>query len=428
MNTSTPGRPSRAGVLAPRVAVLALSLACAAVQADDAELDALALEGADAAPAEVAAASRTTVSVEVAAGRAQRRHGLGSASLSRAFLGLRTGGSFAPGWIYRLDDRLDYIDPQEPGRDAWQNSLREAYVGWQSSGGLQVDLGRIDVRNGAGLAFNPTDFFRAGSIRSITRTDPAALRETRMGAFMARVGMPVGTVTMSLAFAPKLSSRPSLRTWSLDEGSTNPEDRWLWTVSGLNAGTVAAQAFLFKESGQDPQLGLNATSVIGQRTVAHLEWAAGEARRLDRPERSAVRHRLATGLTYTTAGKLTLRGEYAYNGFAASRRQWEAMVDAGLPVALGYLAHAQRQQDTASRSSWLLQAVQTDAGLPNLDLTALVRINPHDHSWLAWAEARYRVGGADVALQLQRHGGGRRSQYGVLPQHSSLQLVVGHHF
>ena len=66
-----------------------------------------------------------------------------------------------------------------------------------------IDLGRINVRNGVALGYNPTDYFRAGAVRAAVSVSPASLKENRQGSVMLRgqpAGMPDGIHLHSLIY------------------------------------------------------------------------------------------------------------------------------------------------------------------------------------------------------------------------------------
>ena len=92
----------------------------------------------------------------------------------------------APGWRAVFADRLDMNRLYGAAGDGNINTLKEAYLSWQAQPDRIADLGRINVRNGVALGYNPTDYFRAGALRSIVSIDPASLRENRLGSAMVR--------------------------------------------------------------------------------------------------------------------------------------------------------------------------------------------------------------------------------------------------
>ncbi|MEO7337753.1 MAG: hypothetical protein ABIV63_14340, partial [Caldimonas sp.] len=194
--------------------------------AADADDDALSLTSAPTEPPK--ASGSTKFFVEGAIGIGDARDGSGNRSLRRASMDLTYSGSIAAGWRGVLSDRLDYIRPGDLGNDDAVNSLREAYVTWQTAGGdAIVDLGRVNLRYGPAYGYNPTDFFRDGAIRAVSSLDPFSLRENRMGTVVVRGQRLWADGALSVAYSPKLEQSPSSHGESLDLGATNNRDRGL---------------------------------------------------------------------------------------------------------------------------------------------------------------------------------------------------------
>jgi len=193
--------------------------------------DAAALELADdpgAAPPE----AKTWRLYLEAAGARSRLHGEPShADTARGSLDLRIDTTLAPGLRGVLSDRFDYLRRDSAPREHKVNALREAYVSWQARPDLVLDLGRVNLRHGAAWGYNPTDFFKAGALRSIVSPDPASLRENRMGTVLVQAQTLWSGGSLSAALSPRLARRPSDATFSLDLGSTNPRNRWLLAAS-----------------------------------------------------------------------------------------------------------------------------------------------------------------------------------------------------
>ena len=404
--------------------LLAAALACPqlALAADD--NDALALESAPAAPA-AGKDKPLRVFVELALGRIDRRMGLPALDSRRASLDVVAGFSLAPGWRAVLSDRLDHIIPANSGQGDTLNSLREAYVSWQQDdGGLIVEFGRINLRQGPAYGYNPTDYFRTGAVRAATSVDPFALRENRLGTVMLRAQRLWADDSVSLALAPKLADAPSDAGASLDLGATNARNRALLSWSHKFSDKLNGQMSAYTELGGWPQLGASATALLGQSTVAHLELSGGRTLPLlGDPWLVRRRHHGSAGLTHTLANGLSLTAEYEYNGSAPSQAAWDRAGVAGPLPLLNYLQAAQVRQDIAARQAWLLYASKKDAGLKNLDVTALLRLNAADNSRLFWAETRYHFGRADLSLQWLATQGSALSEFGVLPYRRQLQVL-----
>lgn len=393
--------------------------------------DPLALQSA---PVEkVESSTPVKVFVEGSLGEASRRYGLGSTGLRRGSLDILYSGRLGTGLKAVFSDRLDVIHPAALGNDSTVNSVREAYLSWQIGGETtNFDVGRINVRSGPGYGYNPTDFFRDGSLRVLTSADPFALRQNRMGTVMLR-GQHLWTDgSLSVAFSPKLASRPSADGWSLDLGSTNNRDRGVITLGTKISENINTQLLLYKESGLSPTIGANMTALLSDAATAHLEFTNGRepdlrSRILALPLNMVTRSRFVGGVTYTTVGKTSITAEYQYNGFGLDKAGWAAV--GVVPGAqLAYIGGTLRLQELAQREAILVYVTQKGLWTKDLDLTAYLRYNVVDSSRLAWLELRHHWSNFDLTLQYQRNLGRSNSEFGQLPDRRVIQVLGTYYF
>lgn len=395
-----------------------------------AQEDALNLESA---PVEATAESpsNTKWSIEGARANASQRYATDSIDSSRVSLDVLYSGRITTGLRAALSNRLDVIHATGTEADTQRNSLREAYLSWQPGGGDTVfDLGRINQRNGPGYGYNPTDFFRDGSLRVITSADPFALRQNRMGSVMLRGQQLWNGGSLSVAYSPKLADKPSTDTWDLDLGSTNNRDRGVITLGTQFSQSVNSQVLLYQESGLKPTLGANMTALLSDAAVAHLEWTTGtEAPLVNRvfggTPAEVTRNRFVGGVTYTTLSKTSFTAEYQYNGFALDSSGWGAL---GTAQQLGYLRESLRLQELAPRRAYLLYVMQKGLWLKDLDLAGYVRFNGDDDSRLTWLELRHHWRNFDLTLQLHHNTGNAGSEFGILPEQRVMQVLGTYYF
>jgi hypothetical protein len=410
------------------MALLALALP---VHQAHAQEDALNLESAPVEKAETGHSAK--IIVEGAIGSANQRYLPDSLDTRRGSLDLSYSGRIGAGLRAVLSDRIDAIYPAPSGTDGPVNSLREAYLSWQPDGGDDVlEFGRINLRNGPGYGYNPTDFFRDGSLRVLTSADPFALRQNRIGSVMLRGQHLWNGGSLSVAYSPKLTDRPSSDGWNLDLGSTNNRDRALIALGTQFSQSINSQVLLYQDAGLSPAVGVNLTALISDASVVHMEWThsnepdlLGHAFGL--PDSTASRNRFVGGITYTTLGKLSLTVEYQYNGFALDRARWSAL-EAMPSAQLTYLREALRRQDLAPRQAYLLYVTQKSLWLKDLDLTAYMRVNAEDQSKLAWIELRQHWPRFDLSFQLQQNIGGSSTEFGVLPDSRVTQVLGTYYF
>ena len=417
--------------ISPICLIVAALVQAPAASAQTTELDALSLESAPVVTPK--AASDTKFFVEGAVGTATQRYVSGNRDLGRFSLDFSHTARLAPGLRATMSNRLDYFDPKDAGTDAAINSLREAYVTWQPEAGRTVvEFGRINLRYGPGYGYNPTDFFRDGSVRALTSANPFALRENRLGSVMLRAQRLWVGGSLSIAYSPKLADEPSADGWSLDLGSTNNRDRALIALGTQFSQSVSAQILVYKEAGLSPTLGASLNALVSDAATAHLEWSNGSepdllSRVLAQPSATTTRNRFVGGLSYTTASKLSITAEYQYNGFALAQADWATLGAASAPRQVAHLIEAQRRQELVPREAYLLYLTQKSLGLKNLDLTAFLKVNAGDQSQLVWAELRHHWPKFDLAFQIQQHIGNPTSEFGILPDRTVMQ-VLGTYF
>ena len=400
-----------------------------------AQLDALNLESAPVVNVdEVESAANAKIFIEGSIGNATQRYQLGRVDTRRASLDFIYSNKVGSGLSFVFSDRLDTVHPRGLVADTTINSLREAYLSWQpSDAGTVYDFGRVNLRNGSAYGYNPTDFFRDGSLRILTSADPVILRQNRIGTVMVRGQRIWEGGSLSVAFSPKLATNLGTDGWSLDLGSTNNRDRGLLTLGTKISQDFNTQLFLYKEAGRSPTIGANLTALLSDAATGHLEWTRGrEPDLLSRafataPLNEVTRSRFSGGLTYTTLSKTSITAEYQYNGFGLKRTGWLALQST--PGAqLRYLQEALRLQELAPRQAVLLYVTQKSLWLKDLDLTAYIRFNLEDNSKLAWFELRHHWSNFDLSFQLQQNIGRANSEFGVFPERRILQVLGTYYF
>jgi hypothetical protein len=399
------------------------------------DVDPLALPAAAEPPPRKTAPQSLRAYAEAVAGRIWQRSGLPDQTVTRASLDLSYSTRWAQQWRLGLSNRTDDIHPVSAGTESTLNSLREAYAGWEdASESISVQIGRINLRHGTAYGYNPTDFLRDGAVRALTSPDPLALRENRLGTVVVAGQRLSSDGAVSLVLAPKLRDGPSSRSFSLDLGATNHSDRALLSASARAGDRLSGEALAFYERGKGLQLGANVTALLSDWAVAFAEGAGGRgvgllSEALGGPPDRQSRQRAAAGVTLTAPGRLEITVEAEYNGFAPSQAERDAAVQmVGAQAITALLYQSQLRQDLAARRAVLLYVAQRGGIVKGLDITGLLRVNAEDRSRFAWLELRYHWARVDIALQLQSNDGRAASEYGILPNRSSAQLLTALYF
>jgi len=352
-----------------------------------------------------------------------------------------------------------------PAGKSFRLDTREAYLSWAPREGWFVDAGRINLKSGVALGYNPTDFFRTRAVVEALSSDPAVLRDDRLGALMLRIQAVWPRVSVTVAYAPSLyRPSPIYQNRSLPRfdpmlDRTNAADRLLVKVNAKISDEFSPEILLYSENGRTV-MGLNLTRGIGRSVVLYAEWAGGRRRNLiseaigygratnsllanvgdilPTNRKTRFMNDLAIGASYTTSSKIVFNLEYHYHQAALDPRDWRHWFDAGsaaranpgIGAALWYVrGYAADQQEPASRRSLFLRVDRQDAIVRNLELSAFANLDTADGSGFTEGEADYFLSDRLTLGAIAKAGfGARRSEFGSQPQALSLLLKVARYF
>jgi len=202
---------------------------------------------------------------------------------------------------------------------------RELYLSWQPLDGAFIDAGRVKLKDGVALGFNPTDFFKTRAVVEPLSVDPAVLREDRLGTLMLRSQYTWRFGSLSAVYAPRLASDTPVYTNStlpsLDPmfDRTNAHHRIL--VKG-NVDLIAdfSPEVLFYDEDGNVRVGANIAQSLGKKVLAYAEWAGGKEPRL---ANEALSYGVRTGSLPSAAASalgatLTVKPSLACRSIAAS--------------------------------------------------------------------------------------------------------------
>jgi len=361
-----------------------------------------------------------------------------------------------------LSDRLDVFEQDgQPlvSADTVRNDLREASATWEPTGGSYLEAGRINVRNGAALGFNPTDFFKTRTLVGQSSLDPSVIRQNRLGTLMVRAQTLWAWGSASVAYAPEVA-QPSPVNESNAVGvdprfdATNAAHRVLTTLN-LELLDLSPQLLGYFELYRS-KVGANVSRSIGDAVVAYAEWAAGPEKNLiaragafGRQTRTlplatptlpptdtgtSVRNDVAAGFSWTVATAVTFNVEYHFHeaGFTrADWRNWFALGSApGAPAPLtGALwfvrGYANDQQEPVSQHQMFVRASWPRAFTPDLELSTFAFIDLLDGSVLSQLSANYYVSDAWTAsAYVSSNLGDGRTERGSFPRRGNVILQL----
>jgi hypothetical protein len=372
----------------------------------------------------------------------------------------------APRWSFSLSGRLNVFEESDFDLDSSQtvrSDLREAVLSWEPVAQSYLEVGRINQKAGVALGFNPTDLFRTRTLEAQASLDPSALRQNRLGAFMARAQRIWDGGSVSLVYAPELQSPRALQAapsppFDVEADRTNGSTRLLLALS-WDVADLSPQASLFRE-GNQTRIGFSVSRSLGTSVVAYAEWAGGrqlpeaaQARAfsiltgtppppgsLDSLGGTSVtfRNDMAAGASWSGVAKVTLNLEFHYHQDGFSRGEWQNWFDAGaaqpnvpqVAQALWYIrTYAADRQDPMSQRRIFLRGDWTDAFVSRLELSGFAVVDTDDASSLAQLAAQYACSDHwSVAAYVAKYFGGRRSEYGSQPRSESAIAGLTYYF
>jgi hypothetical protein len=411
-----------------RLSGIAVALACAHACAAGQDDAALAL--ADAAPdAPVAAARPWKLNVEGGVERSERWDG-SSATRYRYALDGEVNYRLAPALRAVVGARIERTAETLTSEYRTRPNLKEAYLSWQPGAAQVVDAGRINQRFGVATGFNPTDFFKSGSVVT-SSPDPVSRRTNRLGSVMVQGQQLWDSGSVSLLLSPRLAARREPGDPEADDAlsKTNSINRWLLTGSQQIGATLRPQWLIYREQGHSPQFGLNLNTLLGQSAIVYGEWAGGRAPSLyalanDREQDLRFRSRSAVGVTYTWPLDITTTFEWQTNGAGVAKGE-DLTLGASNPPAWGNaLAWSYNLQEPVTRQAFFTYVSARNVLVQGLDLAGFVQADRGNGGRQAWLEFRKRYDSFSLSLQWQRQRGEPWTRFGALPERSDVRLLV----
>jgi hypothetical protein len=383
----------------------------------------------------------------------------------RALLDVRSDWKVADGLRLAYSGRLNLRAEEGlgfPNHENLTNDLREAYLSFEPLERLYLDVGRINVKSGIALGFNPTDFFKTRAVVEPLSVDPVVLREDRLGTLMLKAERLFARGSLTAAYAPAVAGDSPIYTSfdlrSLDPmfDRTNAHDRWLVKGTVDVCDNLSPELLAYASQGR-VRFGANLAENVGKSLVAYLEWSGGrrgtvssDALAFGRatgslpaaaaevlPGSGAVgfRNQVAAGASYTTPlPRITFNLEFLYSEAGLTGADWDQWFGTGsaagalspIPGALWYVRqYAADQQDLISRRFAFLRMDWVDALVPKLELSGFAETDLTDGSTRLQLGADYYLSDRwTIGGLLLIDAGGRRSDFGSLPQAGSVLLKV----
>ena len=346
-----------------------------------------------------------------------------------------------------LSDRLDqtYADSHSPSTHDLRNTLREVYAGLSLTEEWFFDVGRINNKDGVATGFNPTDFFKKQAVLIRQNSDPAALRDVRLGVFMARVQRVWDGGAVTALVAPALvDGNGALRdqVFNLGLDRTNRDNRFLLKGSLRVVEDWVPEVLLHLDGKHSPIFGANVTHGFGDRLVTWGEWSAGRrgdvvSEALAEGVRTslfpsttsapighdgfqAIRHQGVLGGSLSFENKLTLTAEWHYNQQGLTPSEWHSWFgqsSAKAALLWQMRSFAQDAGEPMSRNQVFSRADWTDFLIKDLEVSGFTVLNPADGSVFVQMEGAYYLDPrTTLGLRASTSLGAHTSEWGSVPQ------------
>ncbi len=341
--------------------------------------------------------------------------------------------------------------------------IKEAYFSWQKSPTEFIDIGRINIKNGFATGFNPTDYFKVGTVIDRNTEDVSQLRDARLGALLVQGQKLWQGGALSIVAAPKINYKSN--HWTTDKNITglnldksNDRSRVLLKLTQEINDGFSPELLYYNEAG-DHNIGLNLSRVMNKKWFAYAEWNIGKRRNLIDEALQGAREsahiasaitqkfkidnaksyqqQAAIGASYTSESNITTQFEYHFNQAGLSKSQANHWFSLGLkarnPAEIGQLLSirglAQARGEPLGKHSLFIRSNWTDAGMDDLDVTGLLLTDLNDQSFVAQAQATYELNNKSaVSLRIAKYQGDRESIYGSLGQNYSFSLLMEYDF
>lgn len=319
-------------------------------------------------------------------------------------------------------------------------------------------LGRINIKNGTGYGFNPTDFFaKFSAVEQITQ-DPAISREVRLGSVAAQYASFSDDGSRAIAISPRLADPEPLGVadqWSqFGLGRTNAETRVLLKSTVRIDRDVEPELLAFHDS-MGWKAGINLTRGIGDDTVVFLDYAGGnsvnllDGAKLYAQETipaglvpmmpvDAERHfysGMSTGANMSFGSGFSVQLAYNYYGAGLSKSDWEKWLlveKSGNPALIAqnwYLReYASAQEVPLLKNNLFARFEAPNIFAHKVTLFGFANISLEDRSSLSSIGISYLANDVfDVGVNLYANTGSATSVYGSLPQRCGLAVRVSAH-
>jgi hypothetical protein len=358
----------------------------------------------------------------------------GTSQVLRQVLDFNKKFKLSEGLNFNVSNRLDYIisishfTPIEKQRTI-TNVLKEAYISFSSVNDIGLfyfDIGRVNIRNGVGAGYNPTDFLKDSAVVTSASYDPGALRLNRLGVFMANVQYVGNWGSFTFAAIPKLKSRKfeyfnDRNNFDLDLSRTNSNYAFYLKVSPEINETMSLDLLAYIKKGEKPRFGMNISALLNDYLVGNIETSVLKVSPIPKVGQlfgeAKWYSRISANIVWTTSLGLELTAEINYAGDGADKNEWQSYRNIQSLSDINYFKTIQNirslQQERITQAGYFLYAGWQDAfKSKNLTISAFMMGNFYDESFLWQTSISYAFGHFKIGGLISGFYGSTSSEYG----------------
>ncbi|SFR40069.1 hypothetical protein [Litoreibacter janthinus] len=362
--------------------------------------------------------------------------------------------------LFNLRGRIERAEGQTFSLDQSVNlDVQELAISYTVSPQVSLQFGRINIRNGVAVGFNPTDWFKDNSLVTAESAAPADRRRERLGVFAVTGTATVGNTLLQMGYRPKISASTGSVFSDMDSiglglDRTNPSDAFFikatpqfgsnLSVTGnflLNdgdpglgfevSGTIGDNLVLYGEAFAEKRLSIASEALAGGLGSAAFQQGLGVSNQKDWELTAALGLNWALPQSFVGARDISVVLEYHLNTAGLTGSQIDTLASAtgadGLAAGAVY-GTASRRQEPLARNQIFTRIAWNDFW-GDSDLSALGFYVPADGSGLAQISVDVPIGqNATLNLRGISTFGSSTSIYGANPTRRSLQLGMTYVF
>ncbi len=337
--------------------------------------------------------------------------------------------------------------------------VQELALSYTISPQTTLQFGRINIRNGVAVGFNPTDWFKDNSLVTADSAAPSDRRRERLGVLAITGTATVGNTLLQFGYRPEVSASAGSVVTDQDSiglglDRTNPTDAFFIKATPQFGGNLSVTGNILLDDG-DPGLGFEVSGTIGDNLVlygevfgqkrlsiasealagglgsAAFQQGIGVSSTKDWEVQAALGLNWALPQSFVGSRDISVAFEYHLNTAGLTSNQIDVL--AGATGADGAAAGAiygtaSRRQEPLARNQLFTRVAWTDFW-GDSDLSVLGFYVPADDSGLAQISVDVPIGqNATMNLRGISTFGDSTSVYGANPVKRTLQMGLTYVF